>query len=82
MTETNGNGNGNKKEVPFMGGNIVVKPGGSFKDQSGKEVNYDPVVDVSSIVDSRGRISPSIFLNMINAVTADKTAVESIKALC
>jgi len=80
MTE-NGNGTG-KYEVPFMGGNVVIKQGGKFNDAQGKEVVYGPTVDVSSIVDSKGRITPAIFLNMINAVVADKDAVAGIKALC
>jgi hypothetical protein len=36
---TNGNG---KTLVPFMGGSVVIKEGGYFKDAAGKQVDYDP----------------------------------------
>lgn len=77
---TNGNGNG-KLIVPFMGGNVVVKEGGSFKDAVGKEVNYDPCVDVSAIVDSKGRVPPGIFKNMVDAVKVHPQAMKTIEGL-
>lgn len=78
MTQTKGNG---KLIIPFMGGNVVIKEGGSFKDQSGKEVNYDPCVDVSAIVDSKGRVPPGIFKNMVDAVKVHPEAIKTIESL-
>lgn len=74
------NGNG-KVIVPFMGGNVVIKEGGSFKDNAGKEVNYDPCVDVSAIADAKGRVPPGIFKNMVDAVQKHPNALKAIESL-
>ncbi|WP_321430100.1 hypothetical protein [uncultured Methanolobus sp.] len=83
MTETNGNGNGtgNKLTVPFMGGQITIKEGGSFNDKDGKLVEYGPVVDVSSIADTRRRVEPAIFKNMVEAVSKHPEAMKMIISL-
>jgi len=74
-------GNGNKVLVPFMGGNVVLKAGGEFTGDNGKLIQYDPCVDVSSIVDSKGRIAPANFVSMLEAVK-DPKVVTALKALC
>jgi hypothetical protein len=76
----NGNGNG-KTLVPFMGGSVVIKEGGSFKDLTGKQVDYDPCVDMSAIVDIKGRVSPLVFRNMIDAVSKHPSAMKAVEAL-
>ncbi|WP_406656163.1 hypothetical protein V7O62_09900 [Methanolobus sp. ZRKC2] len=78
MSEGNGNG---KLLVPFMGGNIVIKEGGSFKNDKGEQVNFDPCIDVSSIVDSKKRVNPAVFKNMIEAVSKHPEAMKAVTAL-
>jgi hypothetical protein len=78
---TNGNGNG-KTLVPFMGGSVVIKAGGSFNDpKTGQTVDYDPCVDMSAIVDIKGRVSPLVFRNMIDAVSKHPTAMKAVEVL-
>ena len=78
MSETNGNG---KLTVPFMGGQITIKEGGSFNDKEGKLVEYGPIVDLSSITDVKRRVEPAIFKNMVDAVSKHPDAMKMITSL-
>ncbi|WP_406657395.1 hypothetical protein V7O62_02250 [Methanolobus sp. ZRKC2] len=82
MSEENGNGNGKKILVPFMGGKVVIKEGGSFQDnKTGNLVEYGPCVDLSAIVDSKKRVDPGTFKNMIEAVSKHPDAMKAVTAL-
>lgn len=83
MSETNGNTNGNatKITVPFMGGSVTIKPGGSFTSEKGDLVEYGPCVDLSAIADSKRRVEPGIFRNMIDAVSKNTEAMSLVKTL-
>ena len=78
---TEGNGFGNKVLVPFMGGSINIKEGGSFKNDAGKLVEYGPCVDLSAIVDAKKRVDPGVFKNMIEAVSKHPEAMKMVASL-
>jgi hypothetical protein len=80
MTEVNGNGT-DKLLVQFMGGSVVIKPGGSFKNNSGELVEYSPCVDLSAVVDSKQRADPGVFKNMIDALSKHPEAMKKIQSL-
>lgn len=68
--------------IPFMGGNVVIKQGGEFTDpKTNKLVTYGPTVDVSSIVDSKGRIQPANYVSMLEAVNKHPEALKLLRTL-
>lgn len=65
--------------VLFLGGSIGIKAQGTFTNKNNELIKYGPKVDLSAIVDEKGVVNPGVFLNMLDAVQKDPTAIKALK---